>query len=325
MGLVRGDNTPRSSRVVQASSLQNNEPVVLSSVVKRSPGRLERQLWWDPGTRARTRGGGVQRRVFFFFFFREGCEFMESRRPVCCGNPRSPPPAQPHLPLQSFLTPEKRPMRQNCHLQCRSCPGGRKKEAGNQWSCINLLTANVLSHSDSWPLPCRPPPPQTNHHCAIGPHLSPSTLLRGQRCHIRRGKSTSRGFFEERRSNCHLEMCLAGLGPRHNGLKREKSGKGGGWGSGGGGGEPVSVWRTQHLTLVVIVIISQFVSQIWLEWYGKSGREKGECQVTALSDKGEDIWNVSLGTHRTWAMPDGQTTSLFLHEACNELTASSTC
>lgn len=60
MGLVRGDNTPRSSGVVQASSLQNNEPVVLSSVVKRSPGRLERQLWWDPGTRARTRGGGVQ-------------------------------------------------------------------------------------------------------------------------------------------------------------------------------------------------------------------------------------------------------------------------
>lgn len=97
MGLVRGDNTPRSSRVVQASSLQNNEPVVLSSVVKRSPGRLERQLWWDPGTRARTRGGGVQRRVFFFFFFREGCEFMESRRPVCCGisptRSTPPPPA----------------------------------------------------------------------------------------------------------------------------------------------------------------------------------------------------------------------------------------
>lgn len=44
--------------------LCNNEPVVLSSVVKGSPGRLERQLWWDPGTRARTQGGGVQQRGF---------------------------------------------------------------------------------------------------------------------------------------------------------------------------------------------------------------------------------------------------------------------
>lgn len=35
MGLVRRDNTPRSSTVVQASSLQNNEPVVLSSVVRK--------------------------------------------------------------------------------------------------------------------------------------------------------------------------------------------------------------------------------------------------------------------------------------------------
>lgn len=54
MGNFSGDNTPRSSRVVQASSLLNNEPVVLPSVLRRSPGRLERQLWWDPGTRNRT-------------------------------------------------------------------------------------------------------------------------------------------------------------------------------------------------------------------------------------------------------------------------------
>lgn len=161
-------------------------------------------------------------------------------------------------PPPIFSDSRKRPMRQNCYLQCRSCPGGRKKEAGNQWSCINLLTANVLHILILDPFPAVP---QTNHHCAPGPHLCPSTLLRSQRCHIRRGKSTTRGSFEDRRSNCHLEMCLAGSGPRHNGLKREKSGKG----EVGKAGEPASVWRTQHLTLVVIVIISQFVSQIWLE------------------------------------------------------------
>lgn len=174
----------------------------------------------------------------------------------------------PDLPLSTppiFSDSRKRPMRQNCHLQCRSCPGGRKKEAGNQWSCINLLTANVLHILILDPFPAIP---QTNHHCPPPPRAPP--FLRSQRCHIRRGKSTTRGFFEERRSNCHLEMCLAGLGPRHNGLKREKSGKG----EGGKVGEPVSVWGTQHLTLVVIVIISQFVSQIWLERYGKSGKER---------------------------------------------------
>lgn len=50
----------------------------------------------------------------------------------------------------------------------------------------------------------------------------------------------------------------------------------GGWGGGGVegvmAGELVSVvGKAQHLTLVVIVIISQFVSQIWLERYAKSG------------------------------------------------------
>lgn len=55
---------------------------------------------------------------------------------------------------------------------------------------------------------------------------------------------------------------------------------------GGGPGGPVSVWPTQHLTLVVIVIISQFVSQIWLERHGESMRERRECQVTRLSHKG---------------------------------------
>lgn len=98
-GLVRGDNTPRSSRVVQASSRQNNEPVVLSSVVRRSPGRLERQLWWDPRTRAWTRGGGGG----FFFFFREGCEVMECRGGCVLWEHPNPPPPLP----QSFLTPEK--------------------------------------------------------------------------------------------------------------------------------------------------------------------------------------------------------------------------
>lgn len=120
-------------------------------------------------------------------------------------------------------------MRQNRHLQCRSCSGGRKKEAGNQWSCINLLTANVLHILILDPFPAIP---QTNYHCSQGPRLSPSTLLRGW--DIRRGKSTTQGFFEERRSDCHLEMCLAGLGPRYNGLKREKIEKGEGgekWGN----------------------------------------------------------------------------------------------
>lgn len=103
MELVKGDNTPRRGRVVQASSLLNNEPVVLSSVVRRSPGRLQRQLWWDPGTRAGTQGGGVQQRVFFLG---EGCEVMESRGPVCCGNPPISS-SNPNPPPQSFLTPEK--------------------------------------------------------------------------------------------------------------------------------------------------------------------------------------------------------------------------
>lgn len=112
MGLVKGDNTPRSSRAVQASSLQNNGRVVLSSVVRRSPGRLGRQLCWDPGTRARTRGGGVQRRVFLFF----SLSFLPGRgvrvwsleglcvvgTPIYPLHPTSPPPNP-----QSFLTPKK--------------------------------------------------------------------------------------------------------------------------------------------------------------------------------------------------------------------------
>ncbi len=184
-------------------------------------------------------------------------------------------------------------MRQNCHLQCRSCPGGRKKEAGNQWSCINLLTANVLHILILDPFPAAP---QTNHHCALGPHLSPYTLLHSQRCHIRRGKSTTPSFFEEGRSNCHLEMCLAGLGPQHNRLKREKGKK-----LGVRGGvetwENQSVFGGQLLTLVVIVIISQFVSQVWLEWYGKSGKERESVRWQRSMTKGRMFEITVLNTH----------------------------
>lgn len=124
----------------------------------------------------------------------------------------------PHSP-RSFLAPEKASATELAFaMQIMS--RRKKKEGGNQWSCINLLPANVLGILILDPFPAIP---ETNHHCPPRPHLSPFTLRRSQRCHIRRGKSTTQGFFEERHSNCHLEMCSAGLGPRHNRLKREKS------------------------------------------------------------------------------------------------------
>lgn len=137
---------------------------------------------------------------------------------MCCGNPRSLPFSEGGVGWGAggvfFLTPEKkkRPVRQNCHLQCRSCPEGGKKEKGsqNQWSCINLLTANVLYILILDPLPARlsqPPdkPPLCHHHQhpPSGPTFSPSILWHIQRCHIKRGKSTSRAPFEVGRSNCH--------------------------------------------------------------------------------------------------------------------------
>lgn len=94
MGLVRGDNTPRSSRVVRASSVQNNEPVVLSSVERRSPGRPERQLWWDPGTRARTHGGGAQQREVFPG---RGVRLWSLEGLCVVGTPDLPPPPLPNL------------------------------------------------------------------------------------------------------------------------------------------------------------------------------------------------------------------------------------
>lgn len=122
-----------------------------------------------------------------------------------------------HPPL--FSDSRKRPMRQNLHLQCRSCPGGRKKRSRNQWSCINLLTANVLHILILDPFPAVP---QTNHHCPLGPHLSSSVLRDAT---LGRGKSTTPSFFEVRSSNCHLEMCLAGLGPQNNWLKKKRTRK----------------------------------------------------------------------------------------------------
>lgn len=173
MRLVSGDNAPRSSRAVQASSPQNNEPVVLSSGVRRSPGRLQRQLWWDPGTRARTQEGGAQLRVCFFcvFFFLGRVGRLWSVEGLCVVGtpdlPRSIPP-----PPSNLFWLQKRPKQQNCHLQCRSCPWGRKKEVGNQWSCINLLTANVLHILILDPFPAVP---QANRHCPsrAPPFLTP--------------------------------------------------------------------------------------------------------------------------------------------------------
>lgn len=58
-----------------------------------------------------------------------------------CESPLKPPPPHP----SNLFWLQKRPKRQSSHLQIRSCPAGKKmREGRNQWSCINLLTANVL-------------------------------------------------------------------------------------------------------------------------------------------------------------------------------------
>lgn len=133
-GLQR-NNTPSSGGVVQVYSPQNNEPVVLSSVARRSPGRLQRQLWWDPGIRARTREGGAQQRGFIG----EQCEVTECSGPVCCGNLWIP--AHPHLLPPIFSDSRKG---QSDRAAICNADHVQEKEARNQWSCINLLTANVL-------------------------------------------------------------------------------------------------------------------------------------------------------------------------------------
>lgn len=92
-GLVQGNNTPRSSGFVLASSGQNNEPVVLSSDVRRSPGRLVGQLWWDPGTRAQTHTGET--------FWRGGVRFLSLEGVVGTLDLLA------HPSYQSFLTPAK--------------------------------------------------------------------------------------------------------------------------------------------------------------------------------------------------------------------------
>lgn len=77
---------------------------------------------------------------------------------------------------------------------------------------------------------------------------------------------------------------------------------------------PVGVGRAQHLTLVVIVIISQFVSQIWLERYGKSAKEWRRVSGNKKGRGGRfEMAASALGAperRRTDKAP-----SLFLHEA----------
>lgn len=137
---------------------------------------------------------------------------------MCCGNPRS---SHPPSTLHSFLTPVKG----QCDRTsiCNADHVRKEKRSRNQWSCINLLTANVLHILILDPFPAIP---QTNRHCPLGPHLSSSILKDAT---LGQGKSTTPSFFEVRSSNCHLEMCLAGLGPQNNGLKREKNEKVGVW------------------------------------------------------------------------------------------------
>lgn len=109
--------------------------------------------------------------VFFVFFFLGRVGRLWSVEGLCVVGtpdlPRSIPP-----PPSNLFWLQKRPKQQNCHLQCRSCPWGRKKEVGNQWSCINLLTANVLHILILDPFPAVP---QANRHCPsrAPPFLTP--------------------------------------------------------------------------------------------------------------------------------------------------------
>lgn len=74
------------------------------------------------------------------------------------------------------LTPEKKASatEQPFAMQIMSRRGAKKEKGSqNQWSCINLLTANVLYILILDPLPARLSQPPDNHHCAVTTTLLP--------------------------------------------------------------------------------------------------------------------------------------------------------
>lgn len=134
-GLVRGDNTATLGQQSCPSLLFAEQWACCAFLsCEKSWESGDRQLWWDPGTRGRTLGGGV-----------------------CCGNPWSP--CTPTI----FSDSGKKANVTELPFAMQIVSRRKEKRTKNQWSCISLLTANVLHILILDPFPAVP---QTNWHCA---------------------------------------------------------------------------------------------------------------------------------------------------------------